>query len=117
MALEAPSAGRVLIAGRDLAALATAELRRARADFQMVFQDPFGSLDPRHTVGRIVAEPLRAQGGVARAAMTEASAAMLDAVGLRASDASKYRTSSPGGQASASPSRARWSRSPNDRRR
>jgi oligopeptide/dipeptide ABC transporter ATP-binding protein len=47
MALEAPSAGQVLFEGRDLNALAPADLRHARRDFQMVFQDPFSSLDPR----------------------------------------------------------------------
>jgi peptide/nickel transport system ATP-binding protein len=98
MALEAPSAGRVLMQGRDLATLMPAELRRARADFQMVFQDPFGSLDARHTVGRIVAEPLRAQGETSRAAMVARAGAMLDAVGLRASDAGKYPHEFSGGQ-------------------
>ncbi len=63
MALEPPTAGTVRLGGQDLQALDAAGLRRARADFQMVFQDPFGSLDPRQTVGHIVAEPLAAQGG------------------------------------------------------
>ena len=58
MALEAPSAGRVLFEGRDLHALGTEALRRARRDFQIVFQDPFSSLDPRMTIARTVAEPL-----------------------------------------------------------
>ena len=61
VALEAPSAGTVRFEGRDLHALRAGELRRARAGFQMVFQDPFGSLDPRQPVARIVAEPLEAQ--------------------------------------------------------
>ncbi len=63
MALDAPTAGQVRFMGRDLHALPREELRRARRDFQMVFQDPYGSLDPRQTVERIVAEPLAAQGG------------------------------------------------------
>ena len=58
MALEAPSAGRVLFEGRDLHALDAGALRRARRDFQMVFQDPYSSLDPRMTIARTVAEPL-----------------------------------------------------------
>ena len=58
MALETPTGGSVRLLGRDLHALAPAELRAARRDFQMVFQDPYGSLDPRQRVGRIVAEPL-----------------------------------------------------------
>ena len=104
MALESPTAGRVLMAGQDLARLDAAALRRARAGFQMVFQDPFGSLDPRQTVGRIVAEPLAAQARFAprklpgRGEQAERVAAMLDAVGLRGADASKYPHEFSGGQ-------------------
>jgi peptide/nickel transport system ATP-binding protein len=107
MALEPPTAGTVRLAGQDLHALDSTTLRRARADFQMVFQDPFGSLDPRQTVGRIVAEPLAAQGGegwfhtaaaVPRAEQRQRSADMLEAVGLRASDATKYPHEFSGGQ-------------------
>ena len=98
MALEPPTAGQVLMAGQDLGALRPAALRRARADFQMVFQDPFGSLDPRQTVGRIVAEPLAAQGLTSRAEQQERAAAMLDAVGLRASDVAKVAHEFSGGQ-------------------
>ncbi len=98
MALEAPSAGSVRLAGQDLHRLDAAALRRARAGFQMVFQDPFGSLDPRQTVGRIVAEPLAAQGETSAASMQQRAAEMLDAVGLRASDVSKYPHEFSGGQ-------------------
>ena len=98
MALEAPTAGSVWLAGQDLQRLGAADLRRARADFQMVFQDPFGSLDPRQTVGRIVSEPLRAQAHFAAAEQQERVAAMLDAVGLRPADASKYPHEFSGGQ-------------------
>src|SRR5690606_37619319 len=58
MALEKPDRGTVTFRDRDLNALNAAELRAARRDFQMVFQDPYGSLDPRQKVERIVAEPL-----------------------------------------------------------
>ncbi len=98
MALERPSAGQVRLHGHDLHRLAPAALRRARADFQLVFQDPFGSLDPRQTVGRIVCEPLVAQGTAARAEQADRAGAMLDAVGLRAADASKYPHEFSGGQ-------------------
>lgn len=54
-----PSTGRIVFAGRDLRALGPEALRRARADMQMVFQDPWGSLNPRLTVGDLVEEPLR----------------------------------------------------------
>jgi peptide/nickel transport system ATP-binding protein len=95
MALEAPTRGSVQLLGRDLHALPATQLREARRDFQMVFQDPYGSLDPRQRVGRIVAEPLvGASIGEAR----ERVAASLDAVGLRASDAQKYPHEFSGGQ-------------------
>jgi len=95
MALEAPTSGRVSLLGRDLHALSPTELRAARRDFQMVFQDPYGSLDPRQRVGRIVAEPLIGVGATtARTRVAEA----LDAVGLRATDAEKYPHEFSGGQ-------------------
>jgi len=95
MALERPTAGRVTLLGRDLNALSPAELRAARRDFQMVFQDPYGSLDPRQRVGRIVAEPLAAMGSAdARTRVAES----LDAVGLRGSDAERYPHEFSGGQ-------------------
>ena len=95
LALEPPTAGRVLLLGRDLHALGAAALKQARRDVQMVFQDPYGSLDPRQRVGRIVAEPLR-EGSPAQRA--EQVAHSLDAVGLRASDAAKYPHEFSGGQ-------------------
>ena len=113
MALETPTHGRVRLLGRDLHALPAAQMRTARRDFQMIFQDPYGSLDPRQRVGRIVAEPLLGvrgsepllgvhgnesllgvRGTDPRALVTAA----LDAVGLRASDAAKYPHEFSGGQ-------------------
>jgi peptide/nickel transport system ATP-binding protein len=98
MALESPTAGQVLMAGRDLGALSAAELKRARSDFQMVFQDPFGSLDPRQTVEHIVSEPLLAQGGVDAARRRDRAARMLESVGLRPADLAKYPHEFSGGQ-------------------
>ena len=95
MALERPTAGSVALNGRDLNALSAADLRAARVDFQMVFQDPYGSLDPRQRVARIVAEPLPPMGSAeCERRLHEA----LDAVGLRASDADKYPHEFSGGQ-------------------
>ena len=54
MALEKPTQGKVFFNGKDLNALPQGQLRLARSDFQMVFQDPYGSLDPRQKVLRIV---------------------------------------------------------------
>ena len=99
MALEAPGAGRVLFEGRDLHALQPAALRAARRDFQMVFQDPFSSLDPRMTIARTVGEPLEKLDHVSRAERRQRAAAMLDAVGLNAAqDLDKVPHEFSGGQ-------------------
>jgi peptide/nickel transport system ATP-binding protein len=95
MALETPSEGCVQMLGRDLHALPADELLKARRDFQMIFQDPYGSLDPRQRVARIVAEPLI---GIDAAEARPRIAEALDAVGLRASDADKYPHEFSGGQ-------------------
>ena len=95
MALEPPTSGAVLFLGTDLNRLGSAELKAARRDFQMVFQDPYGSLDPRQRVGRIVAEPLvTANADAVKTRVAES----LDAVGLRGSDADKYPHEFSGGQ-------------------
>ncbi|WP_366553928.1 ABC transporter ATP-binding protein [Aquibaculum sediminis] len=99
MVLEPATAGRVLFEGEDLLSLSPAALRRRRRGFQMVFQDPYGSLDPRLSVGRIVAEPLRLLADGADApSRRERVAASLEAVGLQASDARKYPHEFSGGQ-------------------
>ena len=98
MALDTPTAGTVHLLGRNLHALPPAELREARRDFQMVFQDPYGSLDPRQTVERIVTEPLQAQGQTTRAEQHEQAAQVLAQVGLRTNDLGKYPHEFSGGQ-------------------
>jgi len=98
MALETPTSGSVRLLGRDLHRLPAGELRRARRDFQMVFQDPYGSLDPRQTVAPIVAEPLTAIGNVDRAEQRARVAAVLKQVGLRDADMDKFPHEFSGGQ-------------------
>jgi peptide/nickel transport system ATP-binding protein len=98
MALETPASGSVRLLGRDLHRLPPGELRRARRDFQMVFQDPYGSLDPRQTVARIVAEPLTAIGQVDRTERRDRVAAVLKQVGLRDADMDKFPHEFSGGQ-------------------
>ena len=98
MALDTPTSGTVRMLGRDLNALPREELRRARRDFQMVFQDPYGSLDPRQAVRRIVAEPLSAQGDVSRDEQHERAREVIEAVGLRPNDLDKYPHEFSGGQ-------------------
>jgi peptide/nickel transport system ATP-binding protein len=99
MMLEAPDAGTVRLRGEDLGALAPSDLRKRRRDFQMVFQDPYGSLDPRQRVGRIVAEPLdMAEPGLSRAARADRVADALAAVSLPLDAAQRYPHEFSGGQ-------------------
>ncbi|HWP13766.1 MAG TPA: dipeptide/oligopeptide/nickel ABC transporter ATP-binding protein, partial [Ramlibacter sp.] len=98
MALDKPTSGTVELLGRDLHALPREALRQARRDIQMVFQDPYGSLDPRQTVERIVTEPLAAQGDTTREERHRRAADALTSVGLRTNDLGKYPHEFSGGQ-------------------
>ncbi len=95
-ALDSPTGGQVLFDGEDLFALSETRLRRLRRRFQMVFQDPYGSLDPRHRIGRSIAEPLRALEG--RRESEERVAEVLNEVGLKPADAGRYPHEFSGGQ-------------------
>ena len=79
-----PSAGRILIEGTDVTHLGPAALRPFRQRVQMVFQDPFASLNPRLTAGEIVTEPLENYTPLTPAARREKAADLLSHVGLRA---------------------------------
>ena len=99
MARERPSEGTVELLGRNLHQLGEQALRAARRDFQMVFQDPYGSLDPRMTVERIVSEPLATLNEKpGREARRLQVLEVLEQVGLRAQDADKYPHEFSGGQ-------------------
>ncbi len=99
LALERPDAGTVRLLGRDLFALHPRELRAMRRHVQMVFQDPYGSLDPRRKVGWIVAEPLDAlEPGDGAGARRERIAEALTSVGLKPGDAEKFPHEFSGGQ-------------------
>lgn len=99
MALDRPSEGTVELLGRNLHQLGEQALRAARRDFQMVFQDPYGSLDPRMTVERIVSEPLATLNEKpGREARRLQVLEVLEQVGLRAQDADKYPHEFSGGQ-------------------
>ena len=98
MALEPPTRGKILFRGDDLNALTPDALRERRRHFQMVFQDPFGSLDPRQKVKRIVGEPLDALEMVPRIQRRERVVDALEAVGLKSSDLGKYPHEFSGGQ-------------------
>jgi peptide/nickel transport system ATP-binding protein len=98
MALDRPTAGEVVFEGDSLFALSARALRQRRRDFQMVFQDPYGSLDPRHAIGRIVAEPLHLGGALTRSERATCVAEALESVGLKATDALRYPHEFSGGQ-------------------
>ena len=93
-----PTGGRVVFAGRDITHLGSAAMRPLRHDLQMIFQDPFASLNPRHTVGRIVAIPMQVNGieppGGVKARVQE----LLDIVGLSPEHYNRYPHEFSGGQ-------------------
>ncbi|HEX6201765.1 MAG TPA: ABC transporter ATP-binding protein [Thermoanaerobaculia bacterium] len=93
-----PDAGRVFFAGEDLLALPPGELRRRRRRFQMVFQDPDGSLNPRRTVGQAVGEPLAVHRLGDRPWRRRRTAELLDLVGLPGDAAGRYPHELSGGQ-------------------
>lgn len=98
--LLAPSSGRVLWLGREVARLTAAQLRAARRDVQVIFQDSIGSLDPRMTVAQILAEPLEVHApGKSAAERAAAGQDMLRAVGLEPALAERFPHELSGGQA------------------
>ncbi|MEU3692781.1 ABC transporter ATP-binding protein [Streptomyces narbonensis] len=90
--------GRILLDGRDVTRPGRAALHSVRRRVQMVFQDPYASLNPRMTVGEIVAEPLRAFGTVAPGERAERVAELLRLVGLDPAAAGRHPRSFSGGQ-------------------
>ncbi len=101
--LQKATAGQVLLEGRDLGAMGPAELRRARTDFQLVFQDPYSSLDPRMRAEDIVAEPLRiyARRGIVEMKEAEIGArvlSLMERCGLPREFARRYPHEFSGGQ-------------------
>ena len=98
MALDQPTSGRIRLLGHDLSALTASELRAQRRHFQIVFQDPYGSLDPRQTIARIVAEPLEALESTTADQRRTRVAEVLEQVGLRPGDLDKYPHEFSGGQ-------------------
>ena len=93
-----PSSGSVRFDGHDLLAAGRAELRQLRRDMQIVFQDPFGSLDPRFRVEDVVAEPLLIHESLSQQARRVRTAELLRAVGLDASALPRYPHEFSGGQ-------------------
>ncbi|KDR35119.1 ABC transporter ATP-binding protein [Caballeronia grimmiae] len=98
MRLIEPQSGRIVLDGADIAKLSRRELVPHRHKMQMVFQDPYASLNPRKTIGQILAFALDVQGTVPRRDRERKINAMLDAVGLPASAAKRHAHEFSGGQ-------------------
>jgi oligopeptide/dipeptide ABC transporter ATP-binding protein len=96
--IVAPQQGRVEFDGEDLLALSGRELRRRRRRFQMVFQDPYASLDPRKTVRQILSEPLDIHGLATGPRRASRIAELLQVVGLDRASADLYPNQFSGGQ-------------------
>ena len=97
--LELPTSGEVIFEGRDLAKLSNNELRAMRRRMQVIFQDPYSSLNPRMTVGQIIAEPLAVHDIVPdRAARAARVQELLRHAGLLPAMARRYPHELSGGQ-------------------
>lgn len=97
LGLESPYGGKVLFKGRDLNVISPKERRDLRKNLQVVFQDPYGSVNPRSTVRDIVTEPLLTHGCSKKKAIEEA-VSLMEVVGLNAADLHKYPHNFSGGQ-------------------
>ena len=93
-----PTSGSVRFDGQDVLTAGRSQMRRLRRDMQIVFQDPFGSLDPRMTVADIVTEPLVIHNGAGREARMRTAADLMRAVGLDESALRRYAHEFSGGQ-------------------
>ncbi len=93
-----PSAGKIIFDGQEMNFASGAAMRTLRRRFQMIFQDPFASLNPRWRVGDIIAEPIRTFGLAKGAEVTREVGRLLDTVGLSAADAGKFPHEFSGGQ-------------------
>jgi peptide/nickel transport system ATP-binding protein len=96
--LVEPTSGSILIDGYDVLALDRADLRRMRRSIQMVFQDPFASLNPRQSIGAAVAEPFIEHGLGTRRQARDKAAALLEKVGLTTTAMERYPHEFSGGQ-------------------
>jgi len=96
--IEKPTRGALVIDGEDVAAADRAKRKRLRQEIQMVFQNPYGSLNPRQTIGRAIEEPLLVNTPMSAAARRRAALAMMEKVGLRAEHHHRYPHMFSGGQ-------------------
>jgi peptide/nickel transport system ATP-binding protein len=96
--LVEPSAGTIALAGEDVTELSGEDLRQRRRDIQVVFQDPFGSLNPRHRIGQTIAQPLTSYDRLGRAEQAKRVNELLHLVGLRSDFAKRAPHQLSGGQ-------------------
>ncbi len=96
--LLAPSSGSVRFEGHEIAGLSRRAMRPLRRQMQMVFQDPYASLNPRKRIGQIVGEPLRVQGEASGAELRREVQELLDRVGLSAEHYDRFPHEFSGGQ-------------------
>jgi oligopeptide transport system ATP-binding protein len=98
MRLLEPTEGKIEFDGKDLISLSQEEMRKTRRDIQMVFQDPYASLNPRHTIGKILEEPLIVHGVSDPKERKKKVREFLEIVGLNAYHAKRYPHQFSGGQ-------------------
>jgi peptide/nickel transport system ATP-binding protein len=96
--LYEPTAGTIRFDGRDISHLREGELRPLRRRMQMIFQDPFASLNPRHSVGRMVGEPMKVHGVANKRTIASRVRELLEVVGLPRDAVSRYPHEFSGGQ-------------------
>jgi oligopeptide transport system ATP-binding protein len=93
-----PTSGKIVFDGEDISKLPESRLANVRPRMQMIFQDPYASLNPRMTVGDLISEPLRNQGKLTKAEMTERVHELLGLVNLNEEHAGRYPHEFSGGQ-------------------
>ncbi|WP_062305796.1 ABC transporter ATP-binding protein [Alicyclobacillus sendaiensis] len=98
MRLTTPTSGKIILDGKDITHAKGEELRASRRKSQMVFQDPYASLNPRMSVGESIAEPLIVNKVLPKSEAFERAGELLKTVGLRASDINRYPHEFSGGQ-------------------
>ncbi|TVZ86020.1 ABC transporter ATP-binding protein [Streptomyces sp. BK340] len=96
--LQDPTSGTIEFEGRDITRLSTGKMRPMRRDVQMIFQDPYGSLNPRHTIGSIVSAPFRLQGVEPEGGVKKEVQRLLELVGLNPEHYNRYPHEFSGGQ-------------------
>ncbi len=96
--LNEPTTGQILFEGQDISQLSYEEMRKARRKLQMVFQDPYASLNPKKTIRQILTEPLRVHGLYTKAEREQKAVEIIEIVGLHASHLDRYPHEFSGGQ-------------------